>query len=175
MLTLNLHHHPLQRPAHASLTGTRCNNTAPQISVKLEIIPCGADFQRPCLTSLKVQLRGWGIFSAVPCCLAPVCILPREIPELMLGVEQQRLSPGSWAIHDGEVEVVTYWWHSAVSAGHLFWWPGFWGRLIQTGAELFMGCKKKALFCRSQLGVFVLAIWMWKGGGFVVSGFDWGR
>lgn len=66
VFALNLRHQPLQRPAHASLTGTRCNNTAPQISVKLEIIPCRADFQRPCLTSLKVRLRGWGIFRQCP-------------------------------------------------------------------------------------------------------------
>lgn len=169
MFALNLHQQPLQGPAHASVTGTRCSNTAPQISVKLEIIPCGAGFQRPCLASLKVQL---GNFSAVPCCLAPVCILPREILELMLGV-QQRLSPGSWGIRDGEVEVVTYWWHSAVNAAHLSDGPDFekvdsnWSRAIHRMQNPFI--------YGSQLGVFVLAMWMWKGGGFVLSGFGWGR
>lgn len=66
--------------AHPSWTRTRGPDAIPRIAVKLEINLCRGDFQRPCLTSLKVQLRGWGNFSAVPSCLAPVCILPREIP-----------------------------------------------------------------------------------------------
>lgn len=34
--------------------------------MKLEIIPCRAGFQRPCLASLKAGLRGWGIFGQCP-------------------------------------------------------------------------------------------------------------
>lgn len=66
-------------------------------------------FSKALFNISKGSAEGLGNFSAVPCCLAPVCILPGEIPGLMLGAEQRRLSPGSWAIHDGEVEVVTYW------------------------------------------------------------------
>lgn len=66
-------------------------------------------FSKALFNISKGSAEGLGNFSAVPCCLAPVCILPGEILEPGLGVEQQRLSPGSWGIHDGEVEAVTSW------------------------------------------------------------------
>lgn len=115
VFALNPPQQPLEQPAHASLTGTRCNNTAPQISVKLEIIPCGADFQRPCLTSLKAQLRGWGIFRQCPAAWRLSAFLPGQSWSRDGAAEAEPWVPGySWWRGAGCHLLVT-----AVNAVHL--------------------------------------------------------
>ena len=93
--------------AHASLARTRCNGPVPSISVKSEVILCRADFQRPCLTSLKMQLKGWGNFRQCPAAWRLSAFFPGQSCSRCRGVEGQRLNPGSWGVHGGEVEVVT--------------------------------------------------------------------
>lgn len=66
MFALNLQQQLLHSAAHISVARIRCSDAVPRISVKLEITLCRAGFQRLRLTSLKMQVRGWGNFQQSP-------------------------------------------------------------------------------------------------------------
>lgn len=105
VFALNLHHQLLYRPSTLQFDSNKVQRSCSQ-----NLCEIGDNFQRPRLTSLKMQLRGWGNFQQCPAAWRLSAFFCGKSRSRWRRVGERRQSPsaGSWGAHDGEVEVVTY-------------------------------------------------------------------